>query len=177
MYLPRRLHLLACVTFCLSHYLPVCISVCPPATAPLLKLLLLKGILLSFHRRKLRNYISLFGLLAILPAQLLYATTQYDSIYYPHGVFYIPSLSFLTRFSFTSSSLSPQLCSQFTGRQEGWLIAAVCLPKLTASKDERPPLIALPSLLLSKASTSHPLRKCLQCTLQPCQHHSHTPWQ
>lgn len=35
--LPRRLHLLACVTSCLSHYLPVCISVCPPASAPLLR--------------------------------------------------------------------------------------------------------------------------------------------
>lgn len=29
-------NLLACVTSCLSHYLPVCISVCPPASAPLL---------------------------------------------------------------------------------------------------------------------------------------------
>lgn len=28
--LPRCLHLLASVTSCLSHYLPVCISVCPP---------------------------------------------------------------------------------------------------------------------------------------------------
>lgn len=176
-YLPRRLYLLACVTSCLSHYLPVCISVCPPATEPLLKLLLLKETLLSFHCRKRRNYISLFGLPAILPAQLLYGTTQYDRIYYPHGVFYIPCLSFLTCFSFTSSSLSSQLCFQFTGRQEGWLIAAVCLPKLTASKDERPPLIALPSLLLSKASTSHPLRNCVQCTPQLRRCHSHTPWQ
>lgn len=35
--LPRSLHLLACITSCLSHYLPFCISVCPPASAPLLR--------------------------------------------------------------------------------------------------------------------------------------------
>lgn len=48
--LPRRLHLLACVTSCLSHYLPVCISVCPPASAPLLSDL--KETLFSFQARK-----------------------------------------------------------------------------------------------------------------------------
>ena len=85
-------------------------------------------------------------------------------------MFYIPSLSFLTTFSFGLLSPSPQLRSQFTGRQEGWLRTTVPLPKLIASKDERPPLIALPGLLLSKQSTPHSLRKCVLL-------HGHSPWQ
>lgn len=127
--LPRRLHLLACVTSCLSHYLPVCISVCPPASAPLLSDL--KETLFSFQARKH---------LAGLPAWLLYTTIQHNTTYYPHGMFYIRCLSFLTPFF-----PSPQLCSQHAGRQEGWLRAAAPLPKPTASKDERPPLVAPPA--------------------------------
>lgn len=170
--LSRCLHLLACVTSCLSHYLPVCISVCPPASAALLRpqrdvIFLFKG--------ENRGNNCLFAPFASLSAWILYATIQYNTIYYPRGMFYIPSISFLTSFSLTLFFPSPQLCSPFTGRQESWLKAAVPLPKPTASKDERPPLIALPGLLLSKQSTSLPLRKYVQCTLQPCQLHSHTP--
>lgn len=174
--LPLRLHLLACVTSCLSHYLPVYISVCPPASAPPL---FLKETLLPFEGWKLRKQWSFFS--HSFPAFLLgfyYGTIQYNTIYYPRRMFYITSLFNSHAFLLHSVlSPSPQLCSQFTGGQEGWLRAAVPLPKPTASQDERPPLIALPGLLLSKQSTSHPLRKCVQFTLQPCQLYSHTPWQ
>lgn len=101
-------------------------------------------------------------------------------IFHKPTAFIIPLEGFISSvflFSFTVCSLSlsrPQLCFQFTGRQEGWLWAPVRLPKLTVSMDERPSLIALSGLLLSKQSPTHPLRKCVQCPLQSWQLHSHT---
>lgn len=158
--LPRSVHLLACVTSCLSHYLPVCKSVCPPASAP--QLSISKHFISGGKPREQWSLwkpdASLFGI----------HFPQNNTIYYPSGRFYILCLSFLLH-CFLSQ---PPVVLQFTGRQEGWLLTAVRLPKLTASKDERPPLIALPGLLLSKQFPSHPLRKCVQCSLQSCQLHS-----
>lgn len=152
--LPGCLHLLACVTSRLSHYLPVCISVCPPASAPLLPDISFFSVL-KWEKGREQETMVIFALLANLPSRLLYATTQYDTIYYSHGLFYVPSFPFFIPLLLYSPS--PQLWSQFAGRQEGWLRAAVPLPKLTASMDERPPLIFA----------------CLACCCQSRQLHIH----
>ena len=122
--LPRRLHLLACVTSCLSHYLPVCISVCPPASAPLLRP---QRDLISFSREKTEETMVLLQSSAGLPAWLSYATIQYNTIYYPHGVFYIPSFSFLTALSFTPLSPKPPVVLPVY-RQAGRLAEGCCPP-------------------------------------------------
>lgn len=167
--LPRRLHLLACVTSCLSHYLPDCISVCPPASAPLTRP---QRDFIFYLREKNRGGNN--GLTAALPAILLGFYMLQNNI--------IPFIVLVVCFIFPLfhfSPLYPSVCSLpapscapslQAGRQEGWLRTAVPLPKLIASKDERPPLIALPGLLLSKQSTPHSLRKCVQL-------YGHSPWQ
>lgn len=76
--LPRRLHLLACITSCLRPCLSVCISVCQPASAPLL--------------RPERDIICLFkGENGGNNSLFAYSTAQFNTIYYPHGMFYIPN--------------------------------------------------------------------------------------
>lgn len=75
--------------------------------------------------------------------------------------------------SFLLCSAMSQVYSQFTGRQERWRRAAVPLPKLTASKDERPPLIAA-----VKAGPLHVhWENALNALYSHCQPHSHTLWQ
>ncbi len=173
--LPRRLHLLACVTSCLSHYLSVCISVCPPASAPPVRP---QRDIIFFSREKTEETMAFFFFLHSSQAFLLgFYMLQYNII--PFIILMECFIFPLFHFSPLSPSLSrsPRLCSRFTGRQEGWRGAAVPQPKLTASEDERPPLIALPGLLLSNQSTSHQLRKCVHRTLQPRQLHSRATWQ
>lgn len=110
--LSHSLHLLACVTSCLSHYLSVCISVCPPVPAPQCSL--------SKHFISVENWGNNGPFWTPKASQFGIHFPQNNTIYYPSGRFYIPCLSFLL----AAFSLSPQLCFQFTGRQEGWLQAA-----------------------------------------------------
>lgn len=144
---PRRLHLWACVTSCLSHYLPVCISVCPPAAAPQE----LKETLLSPRLEGVREEAPGFSACPTgLPVWLLRATMQYKAIYRARGMVY-SSVCVASRPVPLAPSAAPRLRKAGPG-------PAAALPKPTASEDERPPLIAA----LSERAASHPLRKCVR---------------
>lgn len=152
--LSHHMHLLDCITSCLSHYLPVCIFVCPPVSAPLFR----SQPDIIFFKGKIQKAKSI-----LLCVWFLSATLQYNSIYYPHGMCYVSTFSLLPTSAFILLSPCPHMCCQADWKAS--LRAAVCLPKLTVPKDKGPlGHTGLPGLLLSSQSPSHP--KCVQFALE-----------